>query len=222
MSARGRRKATPPAGVLLVEDAAPTEVAAFEFYPTPRPAILSLLESPLIKLPGGTWLDPCAGTGRIPSTVNSYRGDVSWLLCEIDTRHEGALRQLARPSVDELLPFGDFVIRDWDSPIADVCIMNPPFSHAQKFVEAAFDRARWVVMLQRTNWIAPARAAWLRQHAPDVYALDARPSFTGDGKTDAAEYSWFVWPPNGRNRRAGTCAMLGGGGPQLQLLGGAA
>ena len=221
MSARGRRKAYVASDALLVEPVAPTEVAAFEFYPTPREAILSLLESPLLRLPGGGWLDPCAGTGRIPSTVNTHRGDVAWTLCEIDTRHESTLRSLARPSVDVLLPFGDFVIRDWDEPLAEVCLMNPPFSHAQAFVEVAFLRARWVAMLQRTNWFAPSRAAWLRQHAPDIYALPARPSFTGDGKTDAAEYAWFVWPPGQRDRRAGTCAMLGGTGPQLSLLGGA-
>lgn len=196
MSARGRKR----------KDAPATEVATFEFYPTPPSAILSMVESPLVFLPGGVWIDPCAGTGRIPSTVNGSRSDVTWLLCEIDERHRPALEALCRPQ-DTLAPFGDFVIRDWPYQRADLMIMNPPFSHALDFVRAGFERAASVLMLQRLNWLAPARAAWLRAHQPDVYTLPTRPSFTSDGATDAAEYAWFHWPTSER-RAKGAVAML--------------
>lgn len=205
MSARGRKKAEGPR----------TEVAEFEFYPTPRETVLALIDSPLLTLPGGTWIEPCAGSGRINSTVNSRRSDVTWLLCEIDERHMGALCETLRVSsgpdddrADLLLPFGDFVLREWTHPRAAVCCMNPPFSHALAFVEAAMKRARTVAMLQRTNWIGPSRSEWLRRHMPDVYQLPKRPSFTGDGSTDAAEYSWFVWPDGEHDRRFGKVAML--------------
>lgn len=198
MSAKGRKKA----------DASSTEVAAFEFYPTPRDSIEMLIRSPLLTLPGGHWLDPCVGSGRIPSTVNACRADVTWTLCEIDERHRPGIVDAMGICGYVLLPFGDFVIREWRTEIADVLIMNPPFSHALAFVQAAFERAQWVVMLQRTNWMAPARSSWLRKHQPDIYALPKRPSFTGDGSTDAAEYAWFVWPPDGRDRRWGRVAML--------------
>lgn len=198
MSARGRKR----------KDAAPTEVADFEFYPTPREAIESLIDSPLIALPGGHWIDPCVGSGRIPSVINAARSDIDWTLAEIDNRHAPALRSVVRDGRDVLLPFGDFVTSPW--PCVDraaVLVMNPPFSHALDFVRAGFSRAEIVVMLQRTNWIAPTRADWLRRHMPDVYQLPKRPSFTGDGKTDAAEYSWFVWPTR-EPRRCGVVAML--------------
>lgn len=198
MSARGRKRAERRA----------TSVAAFEFYPTPREAITPLITSSLLTLPGGTWIDPCAGSGRIPSTVNGLRDDVAWLLVEIDPGHMGALCDTLRTDRDELLSFGDFVIRDWTHPRADVAIMNPPFSHALEFVQACMARAATVAMLQRTNWIGPSRAAWLRRHMPDVYQLAKRPSFTGDGSTDAAEYSWFVWPAGEHDRRWGRVAML--------------
>lgn len=202
MSAKGRRRADEPR----------TEVAAFEFYPTPRETVLALIDSPLLDLPGGRWIEPCAGTGRINTTVNMRRDDVRWLLCEIDERHRDALaatvREIGDRRLDTLLPFGDFVIREWPYARADVCCMNPPFSHALAFVEAAMVRARTVAMLQRTNWIGPSRAEWLRLHMPDVYQLPKRPSFTGDGSTDAAEYSWFVWPEGQHDRRVGRVAML--------------
>lgn len=199
MSAKGRKR----------KDAPATEVAAFEFYPTPPDAIRSIIESPLLSLPGGVWLDPCAGTGRIPRTVNESRGDVSWILVEIDERHRPTLENLIadRPG-DALLSFGDFVIRDWRHELASVMIFNPPFSHALDFIRVGFDRAGQLLMLQRLNWLAPARASWLRDHMPDVYVLPTRPSFTDDGSTDAAEYAWFHWPLGSTLRRSGAVAML--------------
>lgn len=210
MSARGRtRKAAPSADVLSLEGPARTEVAAFEFYPTPRDTIEMLIRSPLLSLPGGHWIDPCVGSARIPSTVNALRSDVTWTLCDIDARHRDAITaQMTGGYV--LLPFGDFVTCEWRSERADVLIMNPPFTHALEFVKASFERADWIVMLQRVNWLSRPRDAWLRLHCPDVYSLPERPSFTGDGKTDATEYAWFVWPPDGRDRRFGRVAMLDG------------
>lgn len=196
MSARGRKKADGPR----------TEVAAFEFYPTPRETVLALVDSPLLSLPGGIWIEPCAGSGRINSTVNARRDDVGWLLCEIDPRHRDALTETLRDD-DVLLPFGDFVHREWPFSRAAVCCMNPPFSHALAFVEAAMQRAGTVVMLQRLGWWCPARSAWLRKHAPDTYVLPKRPSFTGEG-TDMTEYAWFVWPEGQHDRRFGRVAML--------------
>lgn len=181
-----------------------------EFNPTPREAIVPLLETPLVTLPGGIWIEPCAGTGRIVRTVNEYRQDVRWRLFELDERVGQFLVPLLRPGIDKLAPFGDFVHRPWPATwtIADVLIMNPPFSLTSQFLAAAFARARWVVMLQRSNWFgSQERAPWLRKFCPDQYTLAKRPSFRPDGGTDSCEYSWFVWPPE-RERRAGTLAML--------------
>lgn len=182
-----------------------------EFHPTDRAAIVPLLETDLVTLPGGIWIEPCAGTGRIVSTVNEYRSDVRWRLFEIDERVGQYLVPLVRPGIDKLAPFGDFVHRDWPSTwtLADVLIMNPPFSLSSQFLAAAFTRARWVVMLQRSNWFGSQdRAPWLRRFCPDQYTLPFRPSFRPDGKTDNCEYSWFVWPPGERDRRCGRIAML--------------
>ena len=204
MSAKGRKRAASDAPLIVDIDTGAsrkrtTEANEAEWYPTPTSAILPLLECADLRLPAGVWIDPCAGTGRIPTVVNSTRADVRWLLVELDERHRPHL-SVARRNCDALLPFGDFVHREWPHPVAEVAIMNPPFSHAQAFVEACQARARIVVMLQRRNWMAPARADWLRGNMPDEYVLAERPSFTGDGKTDAAEYSWFVWGAGGARR----------------------
>lgn len=180
-----------------------------DYYPTPADAILPILETKLLKLPGGIWLEPCAGTGAIVRTINRVRSDVSCILCELDPRVGQHLQALVRPGRDLLLPFGDFVTREWTSPPAAVCIMNPPFGHTTAFARAALERARVVVMLQRNSWFGTQeRAPWLRRHCPDQLTLPARPSFRPDGKTDSTEYSWFHWPAGDRRRRRGMLAML--------------
>lgn len=196
------------------------EVELDEFYPTEPEAIEALLECDQLYLPVGTWIDPCAGTGRIVTTVNQFR-DVNWIICELNDRFEQYLRPLVRDGRDTLLEYGDFVHRPWPYPKADVLIMNPPFSLTMQFVIAALKRANYVVCLQRKNWFgSQMRSSWLQEHCPDDYTLPWRPSFRPDGSTDNCEYSWFVWPPgSNKGRRAGKVAMLKGPrGGQLSMF----
>lgn len=175
-----------------------------------------LISSPLVDLHGGCWIDPCAGTGRIPSVVNSLRDDVVWTMFEIDPRHAPTLATITRG--DDVAMIRDFL----GVPVGvsgDVLIMNPPFSLALDFVRHGMAMAETVVMLQRLNWLGPARADWLRENHPDVYVLPKRPSFTDDGKTDATEYAWFVWR-DGLGNRAGEIAMLDAAPRQVALFGG--
>jgi len=209
VSARGRKK----------KDAPATEVAEFEFYPTPREAIETLIASPWLKLPGGEWIDPCAGTGRIPSVIGSMRTDVHWTLVEIDHRHEAALRTITR----RRMFIGDYLSTAAPSEQFAVMVMNPPFSHALQFVMKAMRHCDTIVMLQRLNWLGPARAEWLRRNQPDVYVLPKRPSFTADGSTDATEYAWFVWHSALEDdRRVGAITMLDAAPLQVGMFGGAA
>lgn len=185
------------------------QVEEGEFYPTPRDVILALLTSDLVDLPGGTWIEPCAGTGRIISTINEHRDDVSWIAVELFERFGQFLEPLIRDQ-DVLEDYGDFVHRDWPYDKADVLIMNPPFSLTFQFVKAALERANWVVCLQRQGWFGTKdRSPWLRDHCPDSLQLPWRPSFRPDGSTDSCEYCWFIWPPgSSEGRRSGMLAML--------------
>ena len=205
----GQASRTPRKSRTATNVQAPKPDTGFEFYPTPAEAILPILETDLIALPGGVWIDPCAGTGRIVRTVNDVRDDVRWLIVELDERFRPQLEALVRPGRDELLPFGDFIHRDWPFPTADVLVMNPPFEHAFDFARTALTRAHEVLMLQRQGWFGTkGRSAWLRQHCPNVLQLEERPSFTPDGATDSADYPWFHWPRGGHDRREGRVAVL--------------
>jgi len=182
-----------------------------EFYPTPRWTIQALMESPAGReLPGGLWIEPCAGTGRIVDTINGCRKDVSWLISELHDQFDSFLKPLARPGRDFLNPYGDFVHGPWPHGFAEVLIMNPPFSLTMDFVLEAMKRAMWVVCLQRQGWFGTkGRSPWLINHCPDIRQLPERPSFRPDGSTDSCEYCWFIWPPNSAAHRSeGTVSML--------------
>lgn len=186
-----------------------------EFYPTPTWVVEALLESDQLKIPGGTWIEPCAGAGNIIKAVNGYLertglgSSVRWLVNEINPAFKTHLNEILTEE-DTLLPFGDFVHAPWPYDTkADVLIMNPPFSLTKQFIEAAFKRARTVLCVQRMNWFgSKGRAPWLRAHCPDVAALPDRASFRPDGQTDNCEYSWFIWPDSGKKRRRGSIFML--------------
>lgn len=109
------------------------------------------------------------------------------------------------------LVYQDFLKLDWKSPMPDVLITNPPFSLAIEFIEHSMRLfpGAYLAFLLRLNFLgAQARSAFWRRHAPDVYVMPKRPSFTPDGKTDSTEYAWFVWPGGKHDRTAGRLEVL--------------
>ena len=164
-----------------------------ESYLTPSWCIDSLLAE--IELPGGRWLEPCAGDGAIIRAVSAKRPDVTWAACEI---REGCGKPLRAISSVEQLVIGDFFEPESQRALMDlgqfdVILTNPPFSLAGDFINACLPLAKLTVLLLRLNFLEGAeRAPFWRVHAPDVCVLSNRPSFTGKG-TDATAYAWFVF-----------------------------
>lgn len=183
MSAKGRKR----------KDGEQKEKPASEFYPTPASAILRLFQHVDHQLPDGYWLEPSAGDGAIIRTIQTIRPHVDWLACEI--RPEGArqLRNLIRP---ENVTEGDFLRADFPGAAIQVAILNPPFTLAAQFIDKCLDHARIVVALLRLGFLGSSterRSLFERRGHPDVYVLPERPSFTGDGQTDMADYAWMRW-----------------------------
>jgi hypothetical protein len=175
-----------------------------DYYPTPAWCVHRLLED--LALPGGVWLEPSAGEGAIIRAVNSRRFDVDWIAIEVREECAPALRAAGADAF-----VADFLGPDvgWTgrTRFFDVALLNPPFTHAQAFIERCKAMASWVCALERLNFLeGEERCEWLRADPPDVYVLPNRPSFTGDG-TDSIAYAWFVWGPV-RNRAAGRVQVL--------------
>jgi hypothetical protein len=145
-----------------------------DFYPTPVWAIKRALER--IKLPGGIWLEPCAGDGRIIQVVRELRGDVSWAAVE---KRPEALPFLEKLDFDKNSIRDFLTMRRRELPEVDVTFSNPPYNLAQEFIEQALDVSKHVVYLLRLNFLGSEdRAAFLQVNAPDVYVLPNRPSFS--------------------------------------------
>jgi len=182
------------------------ERVARDAYETPSWCVHRLLER--LELPGGLWLEPCAGSGAIIEAVADMRSDVKWNAIEV---REECRRPLSWVQLSGLLE-GPPVIRDYLSMSVarssyKVIFTNPPFSSAVAFLTKALEEAEHVVFLLRLNFLASQERWQLFQDAvPDVYVLPNRPSFDGEG-TDATEYAWFHWGVH-RYRRSGRISVL--------------
>lgn len=160
-------------------------------YETPAWVVRTLLQN--VALPGGRWLEPCAGDGSIIRAVREMvpPAPVTWTACEIRP-------ECAKPLADTI-PWNRVSIADFLALPServgqyDVILTNPPFSLAAEFVNACLPLSNCVVFLQRLNFLGGAqRAPFWRSHMPDVYVLPNRPSFV-HGRTDSTEYAWFRW-----------------------------
>lgn len=176
-----------------------------DYYATPEWCVTRLLED--VTLPGGRWLEPAAGDGAIVRAVG--RLDVQWDLWEL---REEERASLVRSTPCGTVTIGDFLVNAKAHRLPgsrySVAITNPPFRLAQEFIDTCLECADNVVMLLRLNYLASkARWRFMRTHAPDVYVLPNRPSFTGGG-TDSIEYAWFVWRQQSI-RSAGQIKVLG-------------
>jgi len=141
-----------------------------DFYPTPLEAFTPLL--PYLPKDVTIW-EPACGDGRLVAAMNEY-----------------GLRAIGSDINDSFAT--DFLA----AKSSYSCIVtNPPFSLAFEFMDHAVSHVGEVFLLLRLNFLASKkRRAWFQAHEPSaLFILSQRPSFTGDGKTDATDYAWFYW-----------------------------
>lgn len=166
-----------------------------DFYATPPWTVHRFLEA--VNLPGGRWLEPCAGDGELIRAVNAKRSDVVWSIGELRSEMGPHLA----PLVGESLFIGDFLALDgfaWGPELFDVVLTNPPFGLALPFVKKCMELSKRTIMLLRLNfWGSEERREFLNAYPPDTYVLPNRPVFSVNKKgkvgTDSPEYAWFVW-----------------------------
>jgi len=163
--------------------------ATFDYYPTPSWAVHRFLE--VCPLPGGKWLEPCAGDGAIIKAVNEKKSSIVWSANEIQTGMQPALEPLAPRRVTS----EDYLQSSFKKGRHQVIITNPPFTLAMECIRKSFElEADYVVFLLRLNFLASkGRASFMKDHTPDVYVLSQRPAFTLSGQRDSIDYAWFVW-----------------------------
>lgn len=162
-----------------------------DFYATPEWCTKALFQY-LDELRRRPVLDPCAGDGAILKVAQNYR---------LDT-HGIELRDVPKPigvrtwaQATDALTIASNLSGVGRSPYRDCSLVtNPPYSHAQEFIEAWRDKVQLSAWLLRLNFLgSQKRAEWFRRNPPaHVLILPRRPSFTG-GATDSCEYAWIIW-----------------------------
>lgn len=173
-----------------------------DFYSTPPWVTHRLLDEgvlgPGLVLPGGRWLEPCAGDGELIRAVNEKREGLIWSANELREETLSVLKPLA----PERWRIGDFLTWEPQRPELfekfDVSITNPPFSIAMSIIQKSITISKLTVMLLRLNfWGSGDRQSFLAENPPDTFVLPNRPVFAlnqyGKPGTDSPEYAWFLW-----------------------------
>ncbi len=163
-----------------------------DYYPTPLKLACASLRKvdEQHKLLVNTVLDPGAGDGIWGQAASQV-----WRHgpCVIGSD----IRELPRPWPYTHWFREDFLAATYRN--IDMVVGNPPYRFAQAFVERGLESVRdggLVVFLLRLEFLASrkrARGLWQRYPPHTVFVLPERPSYTGNGRTDATEYAVFVF-----------------------------
>ena len=178
-------------------------------YPTPE-WVVNLIVPVVNQCRDLPIFDPAAGGGALLKPFKAQGRCVSGM----DIR---SFPRLVALNIEQ----GDFLEAPLPTDgLSRIVVMNPPYGGAKNLAQRFLEKTlQWcgpegsVFALLRLNWIADGgklhgRHALMRRiGTPDVYVLTKRPSFTGDGKTDASAYAWFVWSAAER-KKSGRFTLL--------------
>ena len=154
-----------------------------DLYETPLYAI-DLIKQEIDWNKVDVFLEPCYGSGAIWREIHvmkKFCWEINFGLDYLKDGHNG------------------FVLHHGYD--VGLIITNPPFSLAEEFIDRSLDDIMslfgglTVIMLLRINFLGSQkrRKWWQGKEPTHLFVLSKRPSFNGDGKTDATEYAWFCW-----------------------------
>ncbi|MEO8285014.1 MAG: methyltransferase [Chloroflexota bacterium] len=147
-------------------------------------------------------LDPGAGDGVWGNAARTLWPDAHITGVELDPQRK------AHPAYDEWHN-QDFLVfaQNYTATPAyqpyDIVIGNPPFKLAESFVADGLrllrsDSSSSLVFLLRLEFLASSRrkVGLFATHRPNkAHVMSRRPSFSGDGKTNALDYMILQWTP---------------------------
>jgi hypothetical protein len=162
-----------------------------DFYPTPGWVTEALLKHHPPRM--GRVVEPAAGDGAIVRVLVRLGYEVfAWDIRDttVELLKSGAKLAGVVDWLDKVGRWGP-----GGGPNAPI-VTNPPFSIAREFATACLKlEPPYCALLLRLNVLAsgPWRKFWVVYPPTSIIFLTRRPSFTGDGKTDACNYGWVVW-----------------------------
>jgi hypothetical protein len=165
---------------------------ANDFYPTPLKTCLraiALLPNDFVPT---TILDPGAGTGVWGEAAGEFYPHAA--ITGVEIRLDARV-----PAAYNYWYHDDF--RLWTPPDEDfdLIIGNPPYKYAEAFIRFGMDVLRpdgtmcFLLRLAFLEGQNRGKELWRRLPPYMVAVCSERPSFTGDGHTDATAYAMFYW-----------------------------
>lgn len=179
------------------------ERPANDVYPTPEWAVDAILGQ--IQLPPYRFLrvlDPGAGSGVWGSLASDLLHGCQVSGCDIrDLPHPPGFQVFYAPMdyLTESAALGSGF---------DLIVGNPPYSLAEPFIRKSLELLApggQVVFLLRLAFLegqAMAAGLWTEYPPERVLVMPKRPSFSGNGKTDAIAYAAFYWRQGWRGTTA--------------------
>jgi hypothetical protein len=160
-------------------DPAKSKSNPFDFYPTPRSAVLDVLS--IAKLPAGSRiLEPCAGDGAIAGVLEEHG-------CKVITNDIKSYGFRLDTTVD----FLTHDLATWQEKGIAAVVTNPPFRMAEQFIHRSLIVAPTAWMLLRLQFLeSQGRNALLRDHLAAVHVYSKRLTLAADG-TNAMAFAWF-------------------------------
>lgn len=126
---------------------------------------------------GSTIWEPACGEGYMVNEIEKYGHNV----------------------IGTDIQFGDNYFETEPPEYVDAIITNPPFKHAEQFIEKAISEADTVAMVLKSQyWHAKKRLGLFMKHKPTyILPLTWRPDFLfnepGKGGNSTMEVLWTVW-----------------------------
>lgn len=175
-----------------------------DYYPTPLDLCVTALRTANFNTPRNrtlTILDPGCGTGVWGQAARIVWPD-SWLVGVDVNRDRLAIAESTGV-------YGELIHKSFSAvtmiPSFDLVIGNPPYGEAEMFVRRSVGMLSHrampgsVLFLLRLAF-AESQGRYQRMYSNGlkpyrIASLVERPSFTGDGKTDATAYALFEWCP---------------------------
>jgi SAM-dependent methyltransferase len=163
----------------------------FDFYPTSRAHVVAAFDLLPTAFTPESILDPGMGMGVFGKEAKKRWQDA--FVVGVELNNDMPLHNWYDWNIR-----GDFLDISFDDRF-DLVIGNPPYSEAETFVRQSLALLRpdgWLIFLLRLQFAESlTRFLLFTQEAPPraIVTCADRPSFTGDGKTDASAYAYFVW-----------------------------
>lgn len=170
-----------------------------DYYPTPAWVIRAALDGLPDDFQPHRILDPGAGDGSWGREAKLAYWHYAYI---------AGVEERPVPSCIYYNGWHETDYRLWanDEQQFDLIMGNPPYKHAEEFIRSSLPMLQpggqmvFLLPLAYLAGQARGRDLWRKYPPYKILVCSTRPSFTGDGNTDRAEYALFYWQQGWRGK----------------------